>query len=410
MKLNSRGYLKVGWDSLRSSKLRSFWTMLGIIIGVVSVITVVGIGEGVKQQVGGQLRNLSKGLVTIRPEQLSADGSGRSNTELLSGLRVSSYLSPKDYTTVRHTKGVKQSAPLALASGKIEGVNGEYDDGFVVGTTSDLGDLIKLSIDSGAFLTEDDMGANTAVLGKHAADLLFDENVPLGRSFKFHGQEFIVRGILNQSHSNLFSQQVNINNAIFIPYDVAQQITKDTAPTYQIIANAGDDKQAKAVKAAIASNLNKSHGGKSNLSVQVGSQNLATSDYILDLLTRMIAGVAAISLLVGGIGIMNVMLVSVAERVHEIGIRKALGATNRQIMNQFLAESTVLSLAGGIIGIIVSLGAAALLGVFTDLKPVIKPEVVIAATLVSLLVGIIFGTAPALKAARKDPIEALRAE
>src|SRR6185437_6322582 len=139
-----------------------------------------------------------------------------------------------------------------------------------------------------------------------------------------------------------------------------------------------------------------------------GNQNLVASDTILDLLTRLIAGIAAISLLVGGIGIMDVMLVSVTERMHEIGIRKALGATNRQILSQFLIESTVLSLTGGLIGILISLLIDYLLRIFTTLTPEISWQAVVVATVVSFLVGITFGSIPALKAARKDPIDALR--
>jgi ABC-type antimicrobial peptide transport system permease subunit len=140
------------------------------------------------------------------------------------------------------------------------------------------------------------------------------------------------------------------------------------------------------------------------------SENISAANGVLSLLTQLIGGIAAISLLVGGIGIMDVMLVSVTERMHEIGIRKAIGATNRQILSQFLTEATVLSVGGGIIGVLVSLIVDFLLRLFTDLRPVISWQVVAIAVLVSTVVGIVFGTVPALKAARKDPIEALRTE
>jgi putative ABC transport system permease protein len=370
------GHIKAGWDSLRSAKLRSFWTMLGVIIGVASVITIVAIGEGVKQQVNGQLQHLGKDLITVRPAQIKAGGGTEIKPAVLSDIAVTSYLTNKDVLTIGQAKGVTASAPLAVAGGLIKGENGYYKDGYVIGTSESFTDMLKQPIAYGSFLTTDDMGQNAAVLGKHAADAIFND----------------------------------INSSIFIPYDVAEQITNNSAPTYEVLAKAQNTSLAPGVSQKISQKLDQIHGGQSNFSVQLGAQGSGSTNYILELLTRMIAGVAAISLLVGGIGIMNVMLVSVAERVHEIGIRKAVGATNFQILNQFLAEATVLSFVGGIIGIGLAYVATILLHYLTNIQPVITWQVVVIASAASLLVGIIFGSAPALKAARKDPIDALRAE
>jgi len=411
MKSLTRGHLKAGIDSVRSAKLRSFWTMLGVIIGVASVITIVAIGEGVKQQIGGQIHHLGENLITIKPAQLHAgSGSNGDNANVLSGLNVSGTLTGADVRTISRVKDVSASAPLTIVTGAIKGANGTYNDGFVLGTTSDLAGLLNQSIAYGAFLTPEDDGQTVAVLGQHAAEKLFDENIPLGRSFSFHGQDFIVRGIFNQFNTAPLSQQADFNNAIFIPNDVAERLTNNTAPTYEILAKAANTKQTSQVAQHIRRALDVSHGGQSNFSVLAGNQNLTASNQILDLLTRMIAGVAAISLLVGGIGIMNVMLVSVAERMHEIGIRKAVGATNRQILSQFIIESSLLSLVGGLLGIGLAFAVDGALRLATNLRPVISWQVVLVASGVSLFVGVLFGTVPALKAARKDPIEALRSE
>lgn len=404
------GHIKAGISSVRTAKLRSFWTMLGVIIGVSSVIMVVAIGEGIKQEISGQIHHMGDDLITVRPAQLhGSTGLGSNGANLLSGLNISGSLSEKDVMTVDRTRGVTASAPLTITTGSVKNGNVTYDKGFVIGTTEDLPSLLNQSVEFGAFLTYDDIGSNVAVIGQKVATDLFDEDVPLGQSFMFHDQKFIVRGIFNKFDTTPLSEQADFNSAIFIPNDVAESISKNTAPTYEILAK-GSAGNTSGVAASINSALKKSHGGQNNFSVAEGNQNVGSGSEILDLLTRLIAGVAAISLLVGGIGIMNVMLVSVAERMHEIGIRKAVGATNGQILIQFMIESSVLSLAGGVIGIALSYFIDLILRLTTDLKPVISLRVVIVATGVSLLVGVVFGSVPALKAARKDPIEALRSE
>lgn len=407
----TRGHLKAGIDSVRGAKLRSFWTMVGIIIGVASVITVLAIGNGVKNQVSGQIHHLGKDLITIRPAQLHpGGGSGNTNVSLLSNATLGGAIRAKDISTISQVSGVAASAPLTVVTGTVKGVHGNYDDGFVIGTSSNLSSLLNQSVAYGDFFNSDDGDSNQAVLGPHAAEAMFDEDVPLGRSFTFHGQRFVVRGIFNNFNLSPLNQETDFNNAIFIPNQVAQSITNNAGLTYEVLAKPTDPGQTKQVAARVQQALNKAHSGQSGLSVTVGSQNLATSQDILGLLTRLIAGVAAISLLVGGIGIMNVMLVSVTERTHEIGIRKAIGATNGQILSQFMIESTILSLAGGVIGIGLAYFIDISLRVATSMQPIITWQAVVLATGVSLLVGIVFGSVPALKAARRDPIEALRYE
>ena len=403
-----QAHLKAGIDAVRSAKFRSFWTMLGVIIGVASVITVVGIGEGIKQQVNGQIHHLGQNLITIRPAAINTGPAGDGG--LVPGLSINQPLSAKDLDVITHTKGVTASAPLTIVSGAINGDHGVDRSGFVLGTTTDLPSLLNQSIAYGAFFTDDDTGTNVAVLGQNASQAMFNEDVPLGRSFSFHGQSFIVLGVFNQFTSTPLTQQADFNNAIFIPNDVAQSLSHNTAPTYEVLARPVASEKPAAVADSIRTELNQAHGGVSGLAVSAGNQNLAASNNILDLLTRLIGGIAAISLLVGGIGIMNVMLVSVAERMHEIGIRKAVGATNRQIMSQFMVESAVLSLGGGVVGVGLAFAIDAALRLSTDLRPSIGWQIVVLATGVSLLVGVVFGTVPAVKAARKAPIDALRFE
>ncbi len=391
--------------------MRSFWTAMGVIIGVSSVITIVSIGEGVKQQIGGQIHHLGRNIITIKPTELVGSGAVSSGSNFLSGLSINSQLNLRDLTVIDHTAGVAASAPLTLVSGGApKGDSGVYKKGIVIGTSSALPNLLNQSVAYGAFFDEQDTGNNVAVLGQRASDQLFNEDVPLGRSFEFHGQKFIVLGIFNQFATSPLNQQADFNNAIFIPNDIAENLTQNTAPTYEVLARPEAGQPTEQVINKLKINLNKAHGGQSSLAVMSGNQNLNNSNNILFLLTGLIAGVASISLLVAGIGIMNVMLVSVTERRHEIGIRKAVGATNRQIMGQFLVESTVLSFFGGLVGIILALIINLSLRAYTNLQPALSWRIVVVASVVSLLVGIFFGTLPAFKAARKDPIDALRSE
>jgi len=400
-----------GIDSLKYSKARSFWTMMGIIIGVAAVITIVSIGEGIKTQVGGQIHHYGSNIITVRTSQLNiGSGNGLNNTNALSGLSVSGPLTVNDINTVSSSLGVSESSPLTLVSGWPTGDYGKFKDGFAIGTSPDLPSLINQSMQYGNYFTSNDNNNYVAVLGENAALKLFNESVPLGRTFKFRGHSFIVDGIFNQFSFTPLSQQADFNNAIFIPNQIAEQITNNTAPTYEIIARAGANNKISLVAKNINQALNTTHGGQSDFTVLTGNQNLQSNNSILDLLTKLIAGVAGISLLVAGIGIMNVMMVSVSERVREIGIRKAVGATNRQIYSQFMVEASMISLIGGVLGVALAYFIELCILVATNFKPIIPWQIVVISGGVSLLVGIIFGTIPAVKAASKDPIDALRAE
>lgn len=399
--------------TVRSNKLRSFWTMVGIIIGVTSVICIVAIGEGIKQQISGQIHQYGKDLITVQSASIKLGSSSANSSSLsnLTSLTVSTPMNYRDVEAVSNVNGLGSSSPLTIVSGSVKSSNGVYRDGYVLGVSDQLPQLLNQSVEYGSFFSDDGAtDTNLAVLGQNAANAMFNEDVPLGRSFIFRGQTFIVVGIFNQFTVTPLSNQANLNDAIFISNDLAESLTNNTAPTYEILARASDPSETNIVAKNIRSALNDEHGGYSGISVFIGSGDLSSNNDVLDLLTKLIAGIAAISLLVAGIGIMNVMLVSVSERVREIGIRKAVGATNQQIRSQFMFEAIFISFTGGIIGIALSYLIVLFIRLATDLTPVISWPVVALASGVSLLVGIVFGTIPAVKAARKDPIDALRAE
>lgn len=410
MRSATKGQMKSGIDAVRVAKLRNFWTMLGIIIGVASVILVVAISEGVKQQINGHISHIGSDVITVEPNAVHTNGSSLDTLSLLSGLNISGTLSGADISRVANTKGVSQDAPLSAMTAKVKGNQSAYASGLVVGTTSNFPSLLNQQMQFGTFLTSNDDQSNGVVLGAQAAIDLFDEDVPLGLPLSINGQSYVVRGVLDNFEDTPLSSGAEFNKAVFITYNNSENLTNNTITTYEILAKPKNPSQTVQVTKAINARLLSSHGGQADFSVLDQSQSLANSNAVLNLITKLIVGVAAISLLVGGVGIMNVMLVSVTERMHEIGIRKALGATNRQILNQFMVEATMLSMIGGIIGVLVAYFVDILLRITTNVEPAISWQVVVLACLVSIAIGIVFGSFPALKAARRDPIEALRSE
>lgn len=392
---------------IRTHKGRSYMTMLGIMIGIASVVTVAGIGEGIKRQVSGQIHHAGETLLTVRP---GVDNGVHTSIRSLIAPRAASSLSSKDVQTVQHVSHVSLSAPLALVNGDVKASHGAYTAGQVVGAGNDLPQLLNQSVAYGAFFSEDDLGQNVAVLGSSAAVAMFDSQVPLGETFTFRGKEFMVRGIFNDFAAAPLSADISFNDAIFIPYSTARGLTSNTVLPYEILAKADNKSSVNQARRAINAAIRKNHGDTQDFSVLKASENLAATNSVLSLLTELTVIAAGISLFVGGIGIMNITLVSVTERLHEIGIRKAVGATNKQILGEFVAEAVVLTVSGALLGIIASLVVNLLLRIFTELTPVVQWQVILVATAISVCIGILFGSAPALKAARKDPISALRGE
>lgn len=404
MKSLSKGSFSAAIRTIRTNRARSLMTMTGIVIGVVAALVVVGIGQGVQRQVEGQLSRLGKDLVTVRP----AGGS----SSLLNSFGETApvrQLTGRDVTAAENLPSVASVTPLALVDGSVDAGEAGQFSGTVIGTADNFARVLHQPLAYGAFFNEEDNDGHMAVIGADVAANLFNEDVPLGRGFSFRGQEFIVVGILKTFETTPLTGQVDFNNSVFIPYSTAQELTKNSSPIYQLLVKPSSSNVDWTVN-SVSSALLRVHGGQKTFDVLKQGQSLQISNGIVGLMSKLILAAAATSLLVGGIGVMNIMWVSVTERMREIGIRKAVGATNRQVLMQFLTEALVLTLAGWLLGVIVSLVVIGLLRLFSPLQPVIPWLMIAVSFVVTVLTGIIFGSIPALKAAAKDPIDALRNE
>ncbi len=400
---------RMAMSSIRSARIRSFLTMLGIIIGVVSVVTTVSLGEGVKNQVSGQINQLGSDLIMVQPGNLvTRDESGKITSVNVFSTLGRGTLSEDDLNSVKSADHIREVAPLNLVTGSPSIDDKEYSNATVIATTDNLPRMINQKLEYGSFFDDDSFNQNTAVIGKKVAVNFFHENVPIGKTMMIRGHEFAVAGVFETFRTNPIDPTIDMNSAVFIPYKTGKKIAGGSTHIFQIFARTDQAANASDSANSITERLRANHGGDYDFTVLKQEDTLAIAKSVVGLITSLVAGIAAISLLIGGIGIMNIMLVSVSERTREIGIRKAIGATNKQIMSQFLIEAIVLSVWGAGVGLFISLLVNIGLRISTNLQPVIVWQVVVVATFVAVVVGVVFGIAPAIKAALKDPIESLR--
>ncbi len=396
-----RSNFRLAYQSLKLAKMRAFLTMLGIIIGVMAVVLIVCVGQGIKLQISGQLGSYGKNVFLVQPGE---NGNGGALSSLAS--TNGNLMTEADLRTVQDAAGVGVAVPLSTTSGSAMGDH-TVSTPFIVATTADFPEIINRSMASGGFF-DPTVNSKTVVLGEGIAQKLFNDNAPLGQALTWRGQRFIVSGVFNDFKAPPFSLEANFNNAIFLPYQTAEKVTDSDLGIYQILAKPTHDTSGKTAIHNAQQALAAAHGGAHDVMVSSATSATTASNQTIHLLTVLVATAAAIALVVGGVGIMNMMLLSVTERMHEIGLRKAIGATNQQILRQFMAEAFVLSAIGAFLGVVFACAAVGLLRLYTSIQAVLVWQVIVAAPLLAIITGLFFGTVPALKAARKDPIDALR--
>jgi putative ABC transport system permease protein len=407
-----RLYFQMATSSISRARWRSALTMLGVVIGIVSVVMIFALGDGLKKQVAGDLRELGSDLVIVRSGNLVERSSGDKITKInIRDAYTQSILTEKDLEAVKAMPEVSVAAPIAIVSGSIQSEDGKQPkaSSSIIATTPQIRDILVRDVEQGEFFTSQELAKNLVVLGPGVSKDLFGDDSPVGRIIKIKNTDFVVRGVMAKAKTSpLDVVNVDYNNSVYIPIGAGKSLNGGVALIREIDVRLKDTVTPSAAAKSIYATVLASHGGVKEFTVLEARDFIGVLDKVFSVLTTFVAAVAGISLLVGGIGIMNIMLVSVSERTREIGIRKSIGATNHQILGQFLVEAVILTLIGGFIGVAISLLLSAAMRLYTDIHPFVEPAVVGFALMVTFIVGVVFGIVPALKAARKDPIESLR--
>ncbi|MDF9406967.1 ABC transporter permease [Pelotomaculum isophthalicicum JI] len=404
--MNLGNNFEVAVNGIKANKLRSSLTMLGIIIGVSAVIIMISVGQGASKKISDQISSMGSNLLMVSPGagQGAVRGSGGNvntltveDAEAIAGLNKVAYVAPE----------LSSSATVGYAS---QTWTTQFD-----GTTPEYQLIKDWPTTSGSFFTEDDVAGATpvAVLGKTVVDNLYPDGTdPVGTTVRINKLSFTVVGVLKSKSASMGGQDQD--DVIYIPITTAQRRMLGVKYVRMIDVQADTQESMSYVQSSIETLLRQRHRltgvNSDDFNVRNMASLLETVESTSAILTLFLAGVAAISLLVGGIGIMNIMLVSVTERTREIGLRMAVGATESDIRNQFLVEALALCLVGGLAGILIGISGSKIISAFAGWQTTITISSILLSTGFSAAIGIFFGYYPAKKAAGLDPIEALRFE
>jgi putative ABC transport system permease protein len=401
-----------GWDAIRTHKLRSMLTALGILIGIAAVVLTVGFGQGARQQVSKQLSALGGNLLIISPGSSTSNGvrGGFGSAQTLTSADATALSSRTAAPDIGSVAPVLQSNSQSLVNGSTNWTT------TVVGTDPSWLTVRGRTLSSGRFISADDesKAAAVTVLAADTASELFGPLNPVGQNVTINGVPFQVVGVLTATGSD--SSQ-NLDDQAIVPLSTAQQRVvggSNRTSVQTIYVKATTDDRLSAAYQEANSILSYRHGinstSSADFTITTQQSVINTTSSVDSTLTNLLIGIAALSLIVGGIGVMNIMLVSVKERTREIGLRKAVGGTPATIRKQFLAEASMLGLSGGLLGVVLGVGAALILPHLISSPIAISVPWILIAIATAIVIGIGFGVYPAARAARLSPIDALRSE
>ena len=395
-------YLRIGLGALRGHRLRSFLSMLGIAIGITAVILLTSIGEGTRRYLIAEFTQFGTNMLAINP--------GKTETVGLPGVLggTTHKLTLDDSEALFRLSGVEKVVPLAMGQARVEG-NGRGRSVFIYGATSDVPEVWKFGIGQGSFLPPGDprRGSMTAVLGPTLKRELFGDQNALGEFVRVAGFRLRVIGVMAPKGRIL---GFDIDDSAYVPVATAMQMFNlDELQEIDVLFS--HEGLTQGLVERITRLLSDRHGGKEDFTITTQTAMLDVFDNVMKVITASVGGIAGISLLVGAIGILTMMWIVVNERVHEIGLMRALGATGEQVQRLFLLEAMILTVVGGVFGILAGLAIARILSYAVPGLPVYTPvQYILAALVVSAITGLLSGVLPARRAASLHPVEALREE
>lgn len=407
--MNISNLFKIALRAIAANKLRSFLTMLGIIIGVASVIAMMAIGQGSKKSIQANIAEMGSNMIMIRPGQDKGPGGAQQDASDMQTLKL------KDYETLKEqSKYLAAISPSVNASGQF--INGNNNTpSTIYGISADYLEIRQLKIEDGEMFSDEDVetSAKVCVIGKTVADNLFTNGEdPVGKVIRYNKIPFRIVGVLKSKGYNSFG--MDQDDMVLAPYTTVMKRILSVTYLQGINASAITEDMTDLAIEDVTNILRENHKLKGtdedNFTIRSQQEMAEMMNSTSDTMTILLLVVACISLVVGGIGIMNIMYVSVTERTKEIGLRMSVGARGIDILNQFLIESVLLSVTGGLIGVVCGIGAAVGINVFAHWPIQIQPWSVLLSFAVCSATGIFFGWYPAKKAASLDPIEAIRYE
>jgi putative ABC transport system permease protein len=405
--MDLKNTLRLALRALARNKLRSSLTMLGIIIGVGAVIATVSIGQGAGYLVQQGIQSMGTNAVFV------AAGSGRPGGARMGFWAVKTLTMDDLQAILREVPLIKQAAPAVVGRVQVVYQNQNWNTG-ITGTTPNYFEIRNWPVQSGSTFSQDevDLAANVCVLGTTVANILFPTESPIGKTIRIGNLPFRAVGVLESKGQSVMGDDQD--DRIFAPYTTVQKKISGITWIQFINASAISPEASVAAVAPITALLRERHrirpGEDDDFFVRTQSEVADLAAQTQSVMTLLLGSIASVSLVVGGIGIMNIMLVSVTERTREIGVRMAVGATEEDVQSQFLVEAVTLSMIGGLVGIFVGLGGSAVINRILKWPTLISVKAMIIAAIFSILVGVFFGFYPAKKAAQLDPIEALRYE
>ncbi len=402
--INSNIQLAV--ESLRKNRGRTFLSALGIAIGVASIVLILSLTGGVNRLVSTSANKNNNDLILVRPSN------GKNLTENIIGELTSSNQYSKSSLTFEDLEAIKKIdhvasvAPLAVSSANLKIGDKSTQPISVLATTPNFAESAGLTLKNGQFLASS-LQENVAVIGYKSAMQLFGTTDAITKSFTYNDQHFMIIGVLDELNDPINYNNVDLDHSVIININFASTF-ESSIQIQQINVRTKTSDAIASVRDEIDKTLQKNKNGTDSYQIISGNDNLHPTGSLLSIVSGMLTLIASISLVVGGIGVMNIMLVSVAERTREIGIRKAVGASASHILLQFLFEAIILSVLGGILGFILGYILAFLVSLVTPFAPFISWQILVITGVVTLLIGIVFGVYPAAKASTRDPITSLK--